>query len=178
MFDSAIVKIEIPYSLTLPVNPILDAEGNPGTTNPLFPLIAFLNDQVPNYIEGFRQKTYRGTWDLETYTYFAEISLSMMSIPVVMMFLSFGGEIYSLPLWAKVNPSDMVPNTQESWQDFIDSNPNFSFLEIGEEKFVATTVLADGDYMKASEAVSTFGVENLRTMPQIKELQAQAEGNE
>jgi hypothetical protein len=171
MFESAIVKIEIPYNLTLPVNPILDENGNPGEPNPLFPLIAFLNDQVPNFIEGIPQKTYRGSWDLNTYQYVAEISLSLMTIPVISMFLSFGGEIYSLPMWAKVNEEDIVPGMEVTWQEFIEDNNSFTFLEIGNDKYVSTAVLGDGDYLKASSAVEKFGLQNLRTQLQIKALQ-------
>jgi hypothetical protein len=175
MFESAIVRIDIPYALTLPANPLFNEDGTPGTPNPLFPLVAFLNDQVPNYIQGLNQRTYRGTWDLQKYTYLAEISLDMMNVQTVALFLSLGGEISFLPMWGKVDPSATVPNREETWQEFIDSTPNFDFMEIGEDRYVTTAVFGNGNYMKASEAVAVFGLENLRTMPQIKALKASAE---
>jgi len=175
MFQSAIVQIEIPYQLMLPVNPLLDDQGQPGAPNEFYGFVTFLNDHCPNYIEGVSQQTYRGTWDLQTYVYRAQLSLNMMTIPVLEMFRAVGGEIKSLPMWALVDPTASPPDSEQTWQEFIDNSPNYTFLEIGEDKYVATTVLStDGDYLPYTQAVAAFGIQNLRTQPQIQELIANA----
>jgi len=179
MFQSAIVQIEIPYQLMLPANPLLDDQGQPGPPNEFYGFVTFLNDHCPNFIEGVPQQTYRGTWDLQTYIYKAQVSLNMMTLPVLEMFRAVGGEVKSLPMWALVDPTSSPPGIEETWQEFIDNSPNFTFLEIGEDKYVATTVLStDNDYLPYTQAVEAFGIENLRTQPQIQELLATAQDAE
>lgn len=174
MFDSAIVKIEVPYALMLPANPLLDDQGQPGPANDFYALVTFLNDHVPNWIEGVNQKTYRGTWDLQTYTWVAEVSLGMITIPLGLMIISQGGEISSLPLWAKINLDDLVPGKEVTWQQFFEETNNFEPLQIGQDFYVSTAAIGNGDYLKFSQAVGAFGFENLVTQPQFKALQAQA----
>jgi hypothetical protein len=175
MFQSAIVNIEVPYQLMLPSNPLLDDQGQPGPPNEFYGFVTFLNDHCPNWIDGIQQRTYRGTWDTITYHYKAEIALSMMTLPILEMFRAVGGEVKSLPMWALVDPAASPPGTEETWQEFIDNSPNYTFLEIGEDKYVATTVLnPEGDYLPYTQAVEAFGIENLRTQPQIQELMANA----
>lgn len=181
MFEKERIVIKIPYYLTLPTIPIIDENGNPGNPNPLFPFISFLNFQTPNFIEGIHQKSYRGSWDLETYEYRLEASLDMMNLGVVSMFANNGGKIFSLPLWAKVELSDLIPDAYQTttdqekklnWQQYVESQQNFSFTKIGDDFYIPTSIFGNGDYMEASEAIQLFGIDKLVTKPTIKQLQA------
>lgn len=168
-----IVKIKIPYQLMLPMNPIITDEGQPGIPNQFYGFVTYLNDHCPNYIEGVNQRTYRGSWDMQTYVYVAEVALSMMTIPVLEMFRAVGGEIESLPLFAKINPEENVPGQEVTWQEFIDADPHKSIAQFGEDYYVATTVLSQkNDYLPYTEAVAKFGLQNLITEPQYNALQA------
>lgn len=171
-----IVRIEIPYQLMLPLNPIVTDEGQPGIPNEFYGLVTYLNDHCPNYIEGFKQRTYRGSWDMQTYVYVAEVALGMMTLPVLEMFRAVGGEIKSLPLFAKINPEENVPGQEVTWQEFFDADPHKTIAQFGEDHYVATTVISeDNDYLPYNQAVTTFGLQNLITQPQYLALQAAAE---
>lgn len=202
MFQSEIIKITIPYHLMLPVNPLLDEEGNPGEPNEFYGFITFLNDHVPNWIEGVRQKTYRGTWDLQTYVYVAELSLDMMTLPVVAMILGAGGEVEHLPMFFPVDldatapeslQPEQVPMLDEegnplldeeenpiltpllTWGEWFESQPTRSPIRKADGYYIGTNVFGD-DYLPASQA---FGLQvPLLTIPQIQQLEDYVEPEE
>jgi hypothetical protein len=155
------IKLVVPYALTLPTSgPLIGGEPNP-----FYPLVLFMNDSV--------EKRNRWTNDGLTYTYNAEVLLSMFTLDVVGLVVQQGGEIYSLPLFFQVDLEATVPErlqdpeagTQLTWGEWFAATPTKSPIRKEDGYYIGTNVFGT-DYLPASEAFG-LGV-TLLTKPEIE----------
>ena len=164
----------VPFNITMPtIGPLLT-----GDPNPFYPLVLFCNDNTPKNqkprTDGSQLDRY--SLDGQTYHYHVEFDDELFNLEVCGLIIQQGGDVESYPLWAKVDPQDLIPGEGDelpTWQDFLDQIPTADFLIIGDDHYVATSVLSnENDYLLVSHAIGIFGFENLRTISQIKALQA------
>jgi hypothetical protein len=157
------IKLVVPYQLTLPtIGPLIGGEPNP-----FYPLILFMNDSVA--------KRDRFTHDGITYTYNAEVILSMFTQDLIGLVVQQGGEIHSLPLFFQVDLDGPVharlqveEESVPTWGEWFSSQPNREPIHKEDGYYIGTNVFGQ-DYLPASEALA-LGV----TLLLLPEIQAKA----
>lgn len=172
------IKLTVPFSITKPtVGPLLGGEPNP-----FYPLVLFMNDNVPKNQKPVTDgsKLDRYSLNKQTYIYHAEIDQNLFDLNVAGLIVQQGGEIEGYPLWAKVDPTSQIPGEgeQPTWTEFFAATPTRTptkvRTELGEDWYVSTAVFGEA-YMPASHAMGIFGFENLVTQPQLDTLVANQE---
>jgi len=161
------IKIEVPYALTLPTSGDLLS----GQANPFYPLVLFLNDNVP--------KSDRWTFDGVTYTYNAEVILEMFTLPLIGLVVQQGGNVFKLPLFFEIDLDAQIPDRlkqsdenevliDQTWQEFFDTTPTKAPTVKANGVYIGTNVFGN-EYLPASEALA-LGVD-LLTLPEIVALE-------
>lgn len=169
------IKMTVPFDLTKPtIGPILG-----GQPNPFYPLVLFMNDNTPkNQKPDLTGKTLdRYTMDGQNYIYQAEIDPELFDLQVCALVVQQGGEVERYPLWAKVDPDALKPGDEEerTWAEFVESQahqkPTTVRTETGVDWYMAVKG-GDNQYLPVSQAIGMFGLESIRTQPQINDLVA------
>jgi hypothetical protein len=152
------IKMTIPIALTMPTIGSLIG----GEPNPFYPLVLVANDNTPkNQIPDTSGDTLdRYSLDGQTYVYHTVFDLNVFTLQLVGLILQQGGEVESYPTFAKIDLQTSPPGVDGTWQE-LSTSTNQEIKTIGEDSYVSTAILGDGDYLPMTQAAEIFGFDNL-----------------
>jgi hypothetical protein len=161
------IKMTIPIALTMPTIGSLIG----GEPNPFYPLVLVANDNTPkNQIPDTSGDTLdRYSLDGQTYVYHTVFDLSVFTIQLVGLILQQGGEVEHYPTFAKLDLESLPPGFEGTWQELA-ALKHQEIEKIGDDYYVSTAILGNGDYLPMTQAVFVFGFENLVSEATFLEL--------